>query len=138
MADSQAILAYIAAKYRPGEWDGRDAAERGRIARWLSVAANEIANGPAALRLAALFGAAIDRTAAEALTGRVLAFLDAHLAERTWLEGERRTIADFACAPYLALAHQGGVELDAHTNIRTWLRALEGAPGFVAMTGWER
>lgn len=138
IADSQAILVYIAAKHRPDEWDGRDPVERGRIARWLSIAANEIAGGPASLRLAALFGSAIDRPAAEALTGRLLAFLDAHLAERMWLEGGRRTIADFACAPYLALAHQGGVDLAPYPNIRSWLRTVENAPGFVPMPGWGR
>jgi glutathione S-transferase len=55
LRDSQAILTWLAARHRPGDWDGRTPEERGEIALWLSHAANEIANGPAALRLARQF-----------------------------------------------------------------------------------
>lgn len=138
LRDSQAILVYLAATYRPGDWDGHDPAERGRIAQWLSFAANEIANGPNKLRLATLFGAAIDRPAAEALTPKVLNLVEARLDGRDWLEGDRLTIADLACAPYLALAGQGGVDLRPYPNIRGWAARIAGAPRFPEMDGWHR
>lgn len=135
--DSQAILVYLAAAYRSGDWDGHDPAERGRIAQWLSLAANEIANGPNKLRLAALFGVAIDRAGAQMLTTKVLELIEARLHGREWLEGDRLTIADLACAPYLALAGQGGVDLGAYPSIRSWCSRIAGMPRFPVMDGWQ-
>jgi glutathione S-transferase len=86
LRDSQAILAYLAARHRPGEWDGEDAEERGAIALWLSHAANEIANGPAALRLARRFGAAIAEDQAQAVTQR---FLHRNASRAASLAGRR-------------------------------------------------
>lgn len=136
LRDSQAILTYLAAAYAPGQWDGATPAERGRIAQWLSLASNEIAAGPNRLRLAALFGASIDRPAAEAATAKVLALVESRLSVGEWLEGERLTIADLACAPYLALAHQGGIELSPFPNVRAWTARIARLPNFPAMDGW--
>lgn len=137
LRDSQAILVYLAAAHRPGEWDGHGAAERGRIAQWLSLAANEVAHGPGRLRLAALFGAAVDRPAAEAVTARVFGLVERRLAGGDRLEGDRLTVADLACAPYLALAHQGGVDLSAHPRVRAWTARIASRPRFPAMDGWD-
>lgn len=137
LRDSQAILVYLAAAYAPGRWDGETAAERGRIAQWLSLAANEIAAGPNRLRLAALFGAAIDRPAAEAMTARVFTLVEGRLRGRDWLEAGRLTIADLACAPYLALAHQGGVDLGSFPEIQAWAARIAAQPGFPRLEGWN-
>lgn len=136
LRDSQAILTYLAARYAPGEWDGHSPAERGRIAQWLSLSANEIANGPARLRGAALFRAAIDREAAVLLTERVLVAIEHQLRDMDWLEGGRLTIADLACAPYLALAHEGGVDLSANPRIQAWTARIAALPAFPVMKGW--
>lgn len=136
LRDSQAILAYLAAAHRPGEWDGHDPAERGRIGQWLSLAANEIANGPALLRLERRFGATIDRPRAAAITERILPVLAGQLDTRDWLEGARMTIADIACAPYLALGGEGGIDLTPWPAITRWLDRIAALPGFVAMPGW--
>lgn len=135
--DSQAILTYLAAAHAPGAWDGRSPAERGRIAQWLSLASNEIANGIARLRANALFGAAIDREAASALTQRVLFLIENQLAGGDWLEGGRLTIADLACAPYLALAGQGGVDLTPFPGVRAWTGRIAALPKFPDMNGWS-
>ncbi|RJF91515.1 glutathione S-transferase family protein [Sphingomonas cavernae] len=134
--DSQAILAYLAALHRPGEWDGRDAVERGRIAQWLSLAANEIANGPAMLRLGKLFGVDIYEPGARAMTAKAFPVLDAHLASRDWLEGDRLTIADLAVSPYVALAPDGGIDLAGFPNITRWLARIAALPNFPSMQGW--
>lgn len=135
--DSGAILVYLAGRYHPGTWDGADAAERGRIAQWLMLAANEVANGPARLRLNGLFGTAIDRAAASSLTDKVLELVEAQLDGSNWIEGGRLTIADLALAPYLALSHQGGVDLRPYPRIRAWTARIAALPGFPAMSGWE-
>jgi glutathione S-transferase len=136
LRDSQAILVYLAAAYRPGDWDGRDPAEHGLIAQWLSLASNEIANGPNSLRKAALFGATVDRDLAATLTKRVLDLLERHLGARAWIVGERLTIADLACAPYLALSPQGGVDLADYPNVCSWTDRIAALPSFPAMPGW--
>ena len=136
LRDSQAILAYLAARHRPGDWDGRTPEERGAIAVWLSHAANEIFNGPALLRADKLFGWSIDRPRADAVATRILPVVDAHLAAREWLVGDRLTIADLAASPYLALAPDGGIDLDDWPHVRDWTRRVAALPGFPAMPGW--
>ena len=136
LRDSQAILALLAARHRPGEWDGRTPEERGAIALWLSHAANEIANGPAALRLARKFGAAIPEEHAAAITARFLPVIDAHLERRDWLAGDRLTIADMAASPYLALMGDAGLDPGAWPAIDAWTRRIAALPAFPAMPGW--
>jgi len=69
-----------------------------QVVRWLSVAANEISQGLAAARLFYLLdfkNVNIDVATTKA-TG-ILSQLDAHFADRSWLVGDRPTIADVAC-----------------------------------------
>lgn len=136
LRDSQAILAYLAARHRPGEWDGQGAEERGAVALWLSHAANEIANGPAALRLARQFGAAIAEDQAQAVTDRFLPVVEAHLTQHRWLVGDRLTIADLAASPYLALAGEAGIDLARWPAILDWTGRIAALPDFPPMPGW--
>jgi glutathione S-transferase len=138
LRDSHAILVYLAAKHRPGDWDGTTPAEKAEIAVWLAHSASEIAHGPALLRVANLFNLAIDRTRPQQITDRILPLVEAHLASRDWLVGDRLTIADIAAAPYLALAREGDVDLDAYPNIVAWTQRLAALPAFPAMPGWAR
>ena len=136
LRDSQAIVAYLAARHRPGDWDGRTPEERGAIVMWLSHAANEIFNGPALLRAERLFGWSIDHGRAVVVAERILPVVEAHLAGRDWLVGDRLTIADIAASPYLALAPDGGIDLDQWPRIRDWTRRIAALPGFPPMPGW--
>ncbi|WP_171003856.1 glutathione S-transferase N-terminal domain-containing protein [Sphingopyxis sp. L1A2A] len=136
LRDSQAILAYLAARHRPGDWDGYTAEERGEIGVWLSHAANEIANGPATLRLARQFDILIAEAHAQAVTARFLPVIEAHLAQRRWLVGDRLTIADLAVSPYLALAGEADIDLADWPAIGEWTDRIAALPGFPAMPGW--
>ena len=136
LRDSQAILADLAARHRPGEWDGRTPQERGEMALWLSHAANEIGNGPATLRLARQFGAVIAEDQAQAVTARFLPVIEAHLAAHRWLVGDRLTIADLAASPYLALMAEASIDLADWPAIGEWTRRIAALPGFPAMPGW--
>ncbi len=51
LADSNAILVYLAKRYGGGAWLPEDPVGAARVQRWLSVAAGPLANGPAAARL---------------------------------------------------------------------------------------
>ena len=57
LADSNAILVYLALTHDSKRcWLPVGAAEQAQVQRWLSVAAGPLAQGPAAARVAALFG----------------------------------------------------------------------------------
>lgn len=46
--------------------------------------------------------------------------LDRHLGERTWLVGERLTVADFSVAVTLPYAEQASLPIDEFPNVQRW------------------
>ena len=60
IADSNAILVYLASKYDAGHWLPRDPEQAAEVQRWLSVAAGLLAFGPAAARLVKVFKAPLN------------------------------------------------------------------------------
>jgi len=132
LADSNAILVYLARKYAP-DWLPKDVVEEAEVQRFLSLAANEIANGPAAARLATVFGAPIDTERAKTIAAYVFDILEKHLDNREWLVGKKPTIADVAIYTYTAHAPEGNVSLEPFPNIRAFLGRVEALPGFDAM-----
>lgn len=136
--DSQAILVYLAKRYGGPAWWPDDAHQLAQIAGWLSTAANEIANGPALLRVHHKFGRAIDEVRASQIADKVLGIVDRHLGEHAWLVGSEVSIADLAVYPYLALAPEGGIDIAARRNIIAWFQRLRALPGYVPMPGmWQ-
>jgi glutathione S-transferase len=133
VADSNAILVYLATQYGEPHWLPRDAQGAAAVQRFLSLAAGDIARGPALARAMALFGYPGDSAAAQALAARLFGILDAHLAGRTFLVGAQPTIADVACYSYIAHAPEGGISLEPYPNLRNWLASVEALPRFVAM-----
>jgi glutathione S-transferase len=103
------------------------------VQRFLSVAAGQVAFGPAAARLVNVFGAGLDHSRALEIAHGVLAVLDAHLEGRQWLATNHPTIADVANYAYIAHAPEGDVSLEAYPNVRAWLARIESLPGFVPM-----
>lgn len=135
LRDSQAILVYLATRHAGEGWLPRDAIGMAQVAQWLSTAANEIQNGPAAARLVDKFGYAIDKDDTLRRSARILPLIEAHLAKHAWLALERPTIADCAVFPYVALAPEGGVSLADYPHIRAWIARVKALPGFVPMPG---
>jgi len=134
LADSNAILVYLATRYGDPSWLPRDPLGAARVQRWLSVAAGQVAFGPGAARLINLFKAPFN---AEEVCGRannLFKVMECELQEAPYLAGSAPTIADIANYTYIALAPEGGVSLDPYPNIRAWLARIEALPGFVAMT----
>lgn len=132
VADSNAILVYLARKYAP-DWMPKDTVGEAEVQRFLSLAANEIANGPAAARLITVFGAPLDADRAKTIAAGVFGQLEAHLNGRDWLVGNRPSVADVAIYSYTAHAPEGNVGLDGYPNIRALLARIEALPGFVPM-----
>jgi glutathione S-transferase len=134
IADSCAILVYLATKYDPdGRWLPHDAQGAALVQRWLSVAQGPVFNGPCVARLVNVFGMDFDHARAKAVAERLFATLDDVLTGKTFLVDERPTIADVALYSYIAHAPEGGVALTPHQNIIAWLRRIEALPGFAPM-----
>ncbi len=134
--DSNAILVYLSKKYAP-QFLPSDARGQAEVQQFLTMAAGELAFGPAAARRITVFGAALDAEFCKATAERVLAKLDAHLQDRDYLVGDSPTIADVAIYTYTAHAPEGGVSLEEYSNVRRLLANIEALPGFVPMQGTE-
>src|SRR5215217_6381611 len=95
LTQSNAILWFLAegTDFLPG-----DPFARGEVAMWLSFEQERVMGGIGGPRFRALTGRPFDPARLE--TGRgALAHLDAQLAARDWLVGERPTIADLGVFP---------------------------------------
>ena len=132
VSDSNAILVYLARKFAP-DWLPADAKEEAEVQKFLSLAAGDIAFGPAAARLVTVFGAGLDADVAKGIANRVFDRLEAHLEGRDFLVGDAPTIADVAIYSYTAHAPEGNVSLAPYPNIRRLLANVEGLKGFVPM-----
>ncbi|WP_437722377.1 glutathione S-transferase family protein [Sorangium sp. So ce861] len=134
LADSNAILVYLAARYDPsGRWLPRDPAAAARVQQWLSVAAGQLVAGPGAARLARVFGAKVDVDRAKAIAAQLLTVVDQQLSARRFLAGDAPTVADIAMYTYTAHAPEGGVSLEPYGHVRAWLARVEELPGFAPM-----
>ncbi|AOK07052.1 glutathione S-transferase [Burkholderia sp. AU19243] len=133
LADSNAILVYLAKRYGDAHWLPDDAVGAATVQRWLSYAAGPIASGPAAARLVTVFHASLDHDAAKRTAAKVLGVIDGELAGKPFAAGARPTVADIAAYTYIAHAPEGGVSLEPYPHVRAWLARVEALPGFVAM-----
>lgn len=134
VADSNAILVYLAKRYDAGNtWLPVDPVAASEVQRFLSTAAGQIAFGPAAARLVNVFGAALDHKRAVEVAHNVLGVFEEHLDGREWLVGGNPTIADIANYAYIAHAPEGDVSLASYANVRAWLDRISALPGFVPM-----
>lgn len=133
IADSNAILVYLAERYAEAHWFPREPGPRARVVRWLSVAAGEIANGPAVARVGMVFKAPVDIAHAQRRAHALLAVMNGELAARPYLAGDDPTIADVASYSYIAHAPEGGVSLADYPNVTAWLTRIEAWPRFVGM-----
>ncbi|WP_070096924.1 glutathione S-transferase family protein [Pseudomonas sp. NBRC 111139] len=133
IADSNAILVYLAKKYDNGTWLPEEPAAAARVQRWLSVAAGPLAFGPAAARLVTVFGASFNADEVISRAHTLLKVIDAELAKTPFLAGSTPTIADIANYSYIAHAPEGNVSLEPYANVRNWLARIEALPRFVPM-----
>jgi len=134
LVDSSAIMVYLVKRYAPGSaWLPEEPVAASRVQRWLSIAAGELRYGPAMARLMALWSASGDRAQVDAISSRILQFMNTHLAQRSFLELDHPTIADLACYAYVAHAPEGGISLTPYPAVEAWLRRVEQLPKFTPM-----
>jgi len=133
LADSNAILVYLASKYGNGQWLPSDPLGQARVQRWLSAAAGQLHAGPATARLAVVFGADVDTVTAISRSHALLQLVEQQLGQSRFLAGEQPSIADIAFYTYVAHAPEGNVSLADYPQVRAWLASIEALPGFVGM-----
>lgn len=134
LADSNAILVYLAMRYGDESWLPRDAVGTAQVQRWLSVAAGPVAFGPAAARLITVFGAKLNADEVQARAHNLLRVMNTLLADQHFLVGNQPTIADIANYTYIAHAPEGNVSLRDYPHVSAWLARIEQLPRFVAMS----
>jgi len=135
LAESDAILCYFAdgTPYLPD-----DRYERAQVLQWLFF---EQYNHEPNIAVVRFWVAIADAPAPAAeLEPRrrgghaALRAMDGHLATgRTFLVGERYTIADIALYAYTHVAPEGGFDLEPYPAVRAWLERVATQPGHVAI-----
>ena len=133
--DSMAILFYLARRYGEGRWLPSDPLGETRVMQWLAVSGNELLYGLARARAVRRVNRPFNLEQCQREGRAGLATMESRLSGAAWLVGEAATIADVACYPYVALAHEGEVSLEPYPGVREWLGRVEALPGWVAMGG---
>jgi glutathione S-transferase len=134
IADSNAILVYLALKYDPlSVWLPVSPIVQARIQRWLSAAAGPLAFGVANLRAAKVFKRTADSRAQE-LSDKLLSSMNFELSKSKFLCTDKKpTIADIAMYSYTAHSPEGGINLAQYENIVGWIKRIESLPHFLGM-----
>ncbi|WP_077038049.1 glutathione S-transferase family protein [Pelomonas sp. KK5] len=135
LADSNAILVYLARRYAPDSaWLPTDPVAAARLQRWFSLAASLLDYGIATARFSALIGRPV-REESRVDGHRLLALMEATLQSQPWLlEGAAPTLADVSLYGYCSQAEIGGISLEAYPAVRGWLQRVETLPGFIPLT----
>ena len=134
IADSNAILVYLASKYdQQHSWLSTEPIEAAEVQRFLSIASGPIVQGPAIARVINVFGVKLNQAKAIETAHNILSLLNSHLQDRHWLATDHSTIADISNYTYIAHAPEGNVSLQDYPNIRTWIQRVEALPGFISM-----
>ncbi len=130
--DSIAIIQHLERTHASGKgWMPTDTKQLAEMDEWFAIASGVMFRGPNMARLIKLFKMAGDHDAAVAMSTKLFTLMEQHLADRTWLVGDRATLADVACYSYVAVANEGELDLSPYPNIKGWLASVEGLDGFV-------
>jgi glutathione S-transferase len=133
LVQSGVILDYLSITL--GRFGWRDETERREILRWLLWDNHKLTSYTATLRfLGSLAPAPADPAVIAFLRGRAeaaWAVLDAHLAGRRYVVGDRLTIADLSLCGYLFWPEEIGVDWERYPNVRDWLERIRAEPRWV-------
>ena len=133
ISQSGVILDYLAEAL--GRFGSRDAAERREILRWILFDNHKLTSYTATLRFMRTYTESPDPAVLTFLRGRAetaWGILDAHLRGRSYVVGERLTIADLSLCGYLFFPEEIGVDWAAYPNIRDWLARIAATPRYLA------
>jgi glutathione S-transferase len=134
LGESDAIIFHFAegTQYLP-----EDAFERAQVLQWMFFEQYSHEPNIAVARFWKVAGIEPSTAELEAKQRGGQAALQAmedHLARRSYLVGERYTIADIALYAYTHVAPEGGFSLEPYPAIRGWLDRVAAQPGHVPIT----
>ena len=133
LAESGAILWYLAEGSR---FVPEDSYERAQVLQWMFFEQYDHEPAIAVARFWLAYSGRPEEFAdrlAERQTagGRALAVMDEHLAGRSYLVGDKLTLADLVLYAYTHVAHEGGFDLAPYPAVRDWLDRVASEPGHV-------
>jgi len=133
LAESNAILTYLAegTPYLPA-----DPFERAKVQQWLHFEQERVESVIGSLRYWTMTGKLARRSPEMIKTKRhaamrSLGILEGELSMRSFIAGDRYTIADMAIFAYASRAEEAGLSLEAHPDFRAWIARIEAQPGFL-------
>jgi len=132
LTQSGVILDYLSETL--GRFGPRDADERREVLRWLLWDNHKLTSYTATYRFLRAFTKAPDEGVMTFLRGRAetaWGVLDAHLASRQYVVGDRLTIADLSLCGYLFWPEEIGVDWSAYPSLGTWLERIRAEPRWV-------
>jgi glutathione S-transferase len=138
LAESNAILWYFGEGTR---FVPEDRYERAQVLQWMFYEQYELEPALAVARFWLAYSGRPEGLSAERreeLTKagrRVLATLNRHLDDRSYLVGEALTLADISVYAYTHVAHEGGFDLGDYPAVRAWLDRVAAEPGHIAIDG---
>lgn len=124
--ESMAITLYLARKFG-GPLAPANLAEEAEVLRWTFWAVTECEKDALAVLMHRVAMPADKRDAAvadqaEGNLGKPFSILNAHLAGRPWIAGDRFTVVDVNVASVLSWAQVSRKLLDANPNVADWLK----------------
>jgi glutathione S-transferase len=133
LAESNAIIDYLAegTEYLPAS-----RYERAQILAWQFFEQYEIEPNLAVARFFRLFNVTpSEETLAAKHAGgdKALQALERGLTGKTFLVGERYSVADISCYGYTHVAAEGGFDLSPYPSILAWLDRVAAQPGHIAI-----
>ncbi|HSF01921.1 MAG TPA: glutathione S-transferase family protein [Solirubrobacterales bacterium] len=126
--ESAAILLYLA---EGTDLLREDRFERAQVHRWLFFEQTQVYPTMGALRFLVGTGRMTADDTPKRPSVDALKLLDAHLAERDFLVGDRYTLADLALFGYVHVADEGGLEMDRFPAVQRWLERITQQPRFM-------
>lgn len=137
MWESNSLLFYIGKKYSPNDIYPEDPRTHGLVAQWLLFGKTSIDPNLAMARYLTRFGSGEEHELQQLAKCRAhgmqaLKILDDHLQDNEFLAGGY-TIADMGCYPYVHLAPEGEVDIEAYSNVTSWIDRIQSQPGYISM-----
>jgi glutathione S-transferase len=135
LAESNAILWYLGddTEYVPD-----DRYERAQVLQWQFFEQYQHEPSIAVVRFLICFSGEAEKHAerirAQTANGYIaLDAMERHLGSRTFLVGERYSLADISLYAYTHVAPEGGFDLGPYPAIRAWLEQVAGQPGHITI-----
>ena len=132
LSQSGVILDYIVETL--GKFGPKNGDERREIMRWLLWDNHKLTSYTATLRFMRALAKDPDPAVVAEFHRRAEAawrVLDAHLATRKYVVGERLTVADLSLCGYLFWPEEIGTDWNAYPNVRDWLARIQAEPRWV-------